>query len=423
MGRFITLILFIIAAMSGVAMYKIQDVGFISAGLGDYKYETTLLIAGGALLIGAFALMLLFKIFSFLYKITIFFGASRKARLTEKSRIALSHGLIELAEGRFAQAEKLLLKLVKHSDNALLVYHSAARAAQQQGAHERRDEYLQKAHEATPTAEIAIGLTKAELQIAHEQYEQALANLTHLYELSPSHTYIIKLLIKTYHQLADWKHLQALLGDIKRQRLLSDEKILKLELEAWCGLLNEQANCTNLSALTAIWLNVPNALKTHTKLVEHYALLLINLDASTQAEQVLREHLKAHWSESTVVLYSELDMTLENHQLEQIESWLKEHQHNAPLLLALGKITFNMKLWGKAQNYLEASLSIDAMPETYLKLAQLLEQHMDQAKQAQVYYQQGLECLAGKQHHEINAESMTHNDEKPALAIVPSERV
>jgi len=422
MARLITLILIIIAAVAGFSMYKIQDLGFLTAGIGDYKLETNLMIAGAVLIAGILVLLLLFKLFSLLHKLTVFFGAQRKVRLQEKARTALSHGLIELAEGRFAEAEKLLLKQVKHSDNALLTYLSAARAAQQQGEHERRDDYLRKAHEATPTAEIAIGLTKAELQIAHEQYEQALANLTHLYELSPKHAYVIKLLLKTYHHLADWKKLHALLDDAKKQKLLSSDKFLALELDVWRGLLGGQAQAKNLTALTAAWNKIPEHLKGQATLNEYYANLLIDLNADNLAEKVLRQHLNSNWTESAVVLYSELNVVIDHHQLEQVESWLKEHQHNAHLLLAMGKLCLNRKLWGKARHYLEASLSIHAMPETYLKLAQLLEQHMDDAKQAEIYYRQGLECLAGTHHHETAANSpLQHDTTKPALKIVHSD--
>jgi len=174
--------------------------------------------------------------------------------------------------------------------------------------------------------------------------------------------------------------------------------------------------------------------------------LRLNPDSPKQAEPVLRDPLKSNWSESTLVLYSKLYVVIDNQQLEQVESWLQEHQHSAHLLLALGKLCLNKKLWGKARNHLEASLSIHAMPETYLKLAQLLEQHMDEAKQAQTYYRQGLECLAGEGHHEIESspqeieveavqheindepsdnesevESSQHNDEKPALKIIQSD--
>lgn len=436
MARFIILILIIIASISALTMFKNQDVGYLTLGLGDYTFQTTLLIAGAVLLAGILLLLALTKVFFLLRKVISLLN----------SRTLLSDGLIELAEGRFAAAEKLLLKQLNHSDNILLTYLSVARAAQQQGEHERRDDYLRKAHEATPTAEMAIGLTKAELQLNHHQYEQALANLTHLYEISPKHAYVIKLLLKTYRRLADWKNLQLLLIDAKKQKILSKNECHKLELETCHGLLNDQSNNKDLTSLTSIWDKLPNALKADTNLVEYYALLLLNLDATNQAEQVLRDHLKTNWSESMLVLYSKLDVVIDNQQLEQVESWLKDHQHNAHLLLALGKLCLNKKLWGKARSHLEASLFIHAMPETYLKLAQLLEQHMDEAKQAQSYYRQGLECLAEEDHHEIESslqeievESVQHeindepsgseseieapqdNNKKPALKVIQSD--
>lgn len=423
MGRLFTLILIALAAISGFTMYKLQDVGFLNIGLGDYTFETTLLIAGSFFLVGLFLLMLLYKVFALIHNIFLYFGAQRKARLLDKARISLSQGLIELAEGRFKEAEKLLLKQVKHSDNVLLTYLSAARAAQHQGAHERRDDYLRKAHESTPTAEVAIGLTKAELQIDHEQYEQALANLTHLYEISHNHAYVIKLLLKTYRRLSDWKNIQFLLKDAKNLKLLSEDKIFRLELESWHGLLTEQAHHKDIHALAKIWEQIPAKLKTQAPLIEHYALLLIELDAADQAEQVLRQYLNSYWTESTIVLYSELDVAIDHHQLEQVEQWLKDHQHNAYLLLALGKICLNSKLWGKAQHYLEASLATQPVPETYLKLAQLLENQMNETSQAQKYYQMGLECLSGEHHHvyDTTIDELQTTEPTPALKIVHSD--
>ncbi|MDT8451368.1 MAG: heme biosynthesis HemY N-terminal domain-containing protein [Gammaproteobacteria bacterium] len=400
MARFIILVLVAIAAIFGFTLFKMQDTGFINIRLGDFQYETNFLMAGAALLAGILALLILFKIISLLHKFIVYFGTQRKERLMEKARVALSQGLIELAEGRFKEAEKLLLKQIQFSDNPLLAYLSAARAAQRQGEHERRDEYLRMAHEANPDAEIAIGLTKAELQLDHEQYEQALANLQHLYTLSPRHAYVIRLLLKTYRHLADWYNLQHLLPELKKQKLLSHEELHALELESWHGLLDEKAQNNDTAALTALWNHIPDSFRTDAGLVQHYAQLLIELNELDQAEQVLRHTLDRHWSEALIVLYSQLDTAIDNRQLEQIESWCHQHPHNAHLLLALGKRCLNKKLWGKARAHLEASLAIHPMPETYLKLAQLLEQHMDDAEQAQHYYRRGLECLVGAPHHE-----------------------
>jgi HemY protein len=378
MNRFLSIILITLVTISGFAMYSQKDIGYLSVGFADFNFETNLLVFGSASLAVLFCLLLILRFFSMLKKAAMFFGVRRKTRLAEKARDALSNGLIDLAEGRFEKAEKLLLQQVKHSNNPLLAYLAAARAAQQQGAHERRDDYLRKAHINNPTAEIAIGLTKAELQLAHSQYEQALATLTHLYELSPKHTYVLKLLVETYRRLSDWKKLKDLIPGLKKQNVLTPEKMLDLEIETWCGLLGEQIYLKNYELLTTVWGDVPHHLKALPDAVEQYARLLIKIGAAGKAEDVLRQYLNTAWQESSIILYSQLDVLVNNKQLETAEAWLKDHQHNAYLLLALGKMCAGLSLWGKARNYFEASVSVSPMSETYLQLAVLLEDHMNE---------------------------------------------
>jgi len=173
-----------------------------------------------------FTVLVVVKSLHYIKAFFVYLSSKRIERLEEKSRLALSQGLIEYAEGRFAESEKILLQQVKYSDNRLLVYLSAARAAQQLGAHDRRDEYLRQAHIEAPDANIAIGLTKAELQLAHDQNEQALATLTQLNELSPNHTYILTLLANTYKPLLDWANLENLLPKLKKYGHLSAENFL-----------------------------------------------------------------------------------------------------------------------------------------------------------------------------------------------------
>ena len=76
-------------------------------------------------------------------------------------------------------------------------------------------------------------------------------------------------------------------------------------------------------------------------------------------------------------------------------------------------------LWGKSKNYLEASISINPMPENYLKLARLLEEHMEEPSAAQEYYRQGLHLLAGDYGVEILEKNANDFErESPQLKIV-----
>ena len=59
--------------------------------------------------------------------------------------------------------------------------------------------------------------------------------------------------------------------------------------------------------------------------------------------------------------------------IERAEAWLPSHARDAVLLLTLGKLCTRQALWGKAQGYLEASLSLQPTPEAHRALADLLE--------------------------------------------------
>ncbi|HEB57159.1 MAG TPA: heme biosynthesis protein HemY [Gammaproteobacteria bacterium] len=420
MNRILYILLLSFLTILGFTMFQQKDIGHLSFSFAGHTFETNLIVFTAAVLSALFALLVLARTINLVKTFVLSLGDRRKARMSEHARSALTQGLIDYSEGRFEQAEKGLLKHVAHSDNPLLVYLNAARAAQQLGAHDRRDEYLRKAHEVAPDADIAIGLTKAELQLAHQQNEQALATLSQLHQLAPNHTYVLTLLANTYRKLQDWDRLKEILPDLKKYGRLSDDSFLDFESQVYKGLMSNLAQQQNgAAALIEFWQKTPAQLQQLPEVIEHYARMLLQLDAAGEAEQVLRQYLDKHWAESTIALYSELDVKVDNRQLEMVESWLKEHPADAHLLLALGKMCFNLSLWGKARNYLEASIAINPMPENYLKLARLLEENMHDLDAAQEYYRQGLHLLAGDYGEQaLHKSNHDFDRETPQLTVV-----
>jgi HemY protein len=383
-----------------------------------------------------FVILLVIRSYQFIKNLFIYFAHKREQLIKEKARLSLSQGLIDYAEGRFEQAEKTLLQQVDHSESRLLVYLTAARAAQQLGAHQRRDEYLAKAlieaPSEIPNANIAISLTKAELQLAHDQNEQALATLTQLNEISPNHPYVLTLLANTYKHLHDWDNLNNILPALKKVGHLSDDSFLNFEVIVCKGQLSNLAKIAKFEhsgspSLISFWTNTSQHLQQIPTVIEHYTKQLILIDAIDDAEKLLRLYLNDHWHESSIILYAELDAisakSADNKQLEMVESWLTDHQQNAHLLLALGKICASHSLWGKARNYLEISIAIKPMPQNYLKLARLLEEHMGEMDAAQEYYRQGLHLLTGDYSEQafngsFNKAALDFELETPQLQIV-----
>ena len=72
-------------------------------------------------------------------------------------------------------------------------------------------------------------------------------------------------------------------------------------------------------------------------------------------------------------------------QLQQAEFWLTEHEGDANLLLALGKMCIRQQLWGKGKSYLEASISLKPCTANHLALADMLESRGEQASAARHY--------------------------------------
>lgn len=177
------------------------DAGYVIIGIGHWALETSLYVMAVAL-IAAFAALYA--------SIRLAFGAARlpktlKQRSDEqrskRSQEALLSGLIETAEGNWEKAERNLIRHAADSGLPLLNYLTAARAAHSRGAHEQRDEYLKLAHQTMPQAELAVGLTRAELQLSTRQFNEALESLTQLDRIAPSHASVLRLMHQAYAQM------------------------------------------------------------------------------------------------------------------------------------------------------------------------------------------------------------------------------
>ena len=377
----------------GFFMYKEQDLGYLHITFAGFDHETNLLAAMTVGLLLLFAAIVIKHLLVRLGRVVSWFGSDRHLRLAEKATRSMMLGLVELAEGRFQNAEKHLLTQIKHNDNAVLAYLGAARAAQQQNAYQRRDKYLRLAHERQPEADTAIRLTRVELQMSQHQLEQALATLVMMHDESPNNTYVLKLLAEVYHELGEWDRLQGVVLELKKMAAMPAQELSSLEHAVWRGRMSRMAAQNDTEALIPYWSTLPVVARKDVALTLHYAQLLIDSACHDEAERVLRSSLSNQWDEDIIALYSTLDVVTDNKQLAAGEKWLQQHPNNEYLLLAMGNMCAGRKLWGKAEGYYEASISVRPTPRGCLRLAQLLEKDMDQADRAQRYYRQGLLLL------------------------------
>ncbi|MGA9853086.1 MAG: heme biosynthesis HemY N-terminal domain-containing protein [Gammaproteobacteria bacterium] len=311
-----------------------------------------------------------------------------------RSRRSSIQGLIDLAEGRWSDSERNLMRHAADSKVPLITYIAAARAAQMQGAHERRDTYLRRAYEQVPAAQFAVLLTQAELQIAHRQYEHALATLRHLQELDPDHAYGLKLLAQLYKKLGDWMPLRALIPKLREARAMPRVEIDRLEIRAVCALL-VRLDAKSGAQASVMWSEMPRRVRNNIDVVRAYVQALIKFGEYRSAESIARDALKADWDEELVALYGQTRAEDPIRQLARVEGWLADKGESAALLLTAGRLCVVAKLWGKARSYLESSIVLGGRPEAYEELGKLLKS-LGEPEHAMQAFSDGLALSLGQ---------------------------
>jgi HemY protein len=382
-------LIFLILAVY-VALIAREDPGYALLSHGDWSVEGTmvLLISVMTALIGGILLLAFLLVKTI--KLPGRLGDWNQNRKTIKAIKNCNQGYIELAEGNWREAEKHLRKSANSSGMPILNYLAAARAAQEEGAQRRRDNYLLQAHKSDPNADIAIGLTQAELQIKDGQAEQALATLMHLRTLAPKHKQVLKMLFGVYKQLNSWKDLEALLPELRKSRLFEDHVLVQFEQSLTRQLMKQAMQEKNLGELKSIWNRLSRTIQNDPSMIHFYCQLLLSINEEELAIELIKDGIKRHWYAPLILLYGHAKEKDVAKQLEVAESWLSDNGRSAELLLTLGRLSLFNQLWGKARDYLTESLSVSPTTEAYQVLGELYEDQLDDSMKAMKCYREGL---------------------------------
>ncbi|WP_298453007.1 heme biosynthesis HemY N-terminal domain-containing protein [uncultured Marinobacter sp.] len=399
MIRLLLIVLFALLIGTALSLGLQYDLGYIRISLGNYLIETNfwvgllLLVVVVALIVLTINLIRRMRQGTGLIANWVSRGKERRAR--RRTTI----GLLALAEGNWPRARKMLTTAASHADTPLINYLAAAQAAFESGDHEAVDELLRKAFESTPGSDMAVGITQAQLQLAGNRLEQALATLVRLRKQSPHHPFVLKLLKTTYLRLEDWRELSKLLPELRKRSVLPESELGELERLVWHNLLERAAeDCrrqqqadpnASLEPLTRLWDELPGFLRRDEKTIADYARLLADLGDEAQTETLLRKVLHNHWSDDLVNLYGRIEGRKPDEQLLTAEQWLKDRPSNAELLLALGRLSLRNELWGKAREYFETSLRLRRSRDTLAELSRL-SAHMGDEEMSIKLMMQGL---------------------------------
>jgi HemY protein len=384
--RFGLLLLFALALGALASHWLLGDQGYVLVDVRGWRLETSV----PGLLIALLVLYLLIRLVSWMISAPRRAGRAFGEFRARRGQRNLDNAFAAIAEGQWNRGERLLGRAAR-GPASLAGYLSAARAAQQQEAPERRDEWLRLAYEADPGAAPAVLLTQAELQLEHDQLEEALATLRRLDSMTPGHPRGLVLQARVLERLADWAGLEALLPQLRSRKAMDGDAIQAVEVRLGRAQL---AAADDPVALEAAWEALRRDMRRHPAVLEAYAERALRVGAADHAEVVLRRALKSAWTPSLVAAYGRLETSNPVAQLATAEKWLNDRPEDAELLLTCGLLCLRTQLWGKARSYLETSLAIRPSPETWQIYGDLLVE-LGESGAASEAFRQGLAAASG----------------------------
>ncbi|MFQ1803364.1 heme biosynthesis HemY N-terminal domain-containing protein [Aeromonas veronii] len=361
--------------------------GYVLIALGNYTIESSVTSAVilAVLFYGALLIVewLLGRVFGLRRKTLGWYGSRRRRKANQQTVAAT----LAMAEGHYSQAEKLMIKGASNSDTPLLNYLSAAKAAQARGDDARRDQYLQKAQEENPKAELALTLTQTQLQIEQGQYDTALAMLESVYALNPRHPMVLDQLRQVHLARQDWSALCDLIPALHKVGKLTPKQEEDLLQQAWSGRLQQAAS--SLETLKAVWQDLPRKLRLEPELLACYGDLLRQLGADGEAATLWQEALRKQPMPQLLARLPKLK--LDNYQ--PLLALLQKQQGQPNVDTALAQLYLLAGQLDDAQKLLEQEVVSAPSAAAYHALGQLMDKRRLTNK-ANEYYRQALE-LAG----------------------------
>lgn len=316
--------------------------------------------------------------------------AYRERRQRENASEIFQDAVRLLFEGRFGHALKKAAEshaLGKAPGLSALV---AARAAQRLRESSKQQGWLDRAKLDDPRTEAATLMLEAEMLNESRRFDEAVGVLKRLQDTHGRHLAALRLELRALQGSEDWD------GVLRAARQLEKREALPPEVAAEVKL---QAHLANIAAHRADSTRLVNCLRAiparerNGRVVAAAARELMVLGNHGEAQSLIEARLDdGPWeagSEELVALYGRLREGDATGRIGRAERWLKDRPADAGLLLALGRLCREQRLWGKAQNYFEASLAVAESRDAHLEMAQLMD-HLGKPEAANQHYRRSV---------------------------------
>ena len=352
----LVLLLVAFAAAFGWQMVA-TDPGYVLIRLGGWRIETTVVFA-------IVALLVLWGVLSLVVRLSRWPFRAWSHRTQRRGRERIAAGLTALAEGRYGKAMRDLERASHQTGLRAPALLAAARAAHAGGEPARADASLDEAAETEPAAALAL---RARFLIEQGKPDAALDLLKTTQSTAPLAPSAQRLLAES--ALACGDHATALdaLAALGRSGQLAESTYESLQSRVVATALLAAPDSVQLNTM---WTGLTRAQRSLPEAIGAYARRAAALGVMLPALDEIESALRKSWSESLIRTYGELGEADADTRLRRAEGWLDAHPNSPGLLLTLGRLCIQAHIWGKAREYLERGLSIEASAELWEALGE-----------------------------------------------------
>jgi HemY protein len=340
----LVLILLLVACAAAFGwQWLALDAGAVSIRAGDWHVDTTLVFA-------IIALLVLWGLFGVLLRLLRWPLRAWSRRRRRRGRERVAAGLTALVEGDHRRALRELDRASHHAELRAPALLAAARAAHARGEDARAQAALDEARQEAPAAALAL---RARFLLERGKPQEALALLkpqADAKNLSPA----------GWRQLAEAALLcgdspasMQALDELARGGAHTPEAIATLRERVLAAALGDAPDAESLNRL---WADLPRAQRGSPEAIAAYARGAAKYGQVLAAMDEIESALRKEWTERLVRAYGELGEAHADARVQRAEGWLAAHPDSPELLLALGRLCIQSKLWGKAREYLERGL-------------------------------------------------------------------
>ncbi len=374
-------IIFLVIVAVVLALSVQQNTGQVTFFVAGYRLDISwnlfLLVSLCALGLSGFVINVIRHLIELPKRAKDYQARQKKDRAYYSLHMALRY----FYDGRFGQALKFSqLAQFSHditSSADLLAAQAAHRALQ----FSERDRYLELERH-PKDAHHAVLIARASFAIEDRQFVLALELLTQAKKVGRRHLYPLQLELKARQRLGQWQEVLNLIANLKKYSALLPIIEEKYAEQAYLALFSE---AVDEKSVRALWRQMPRHYQDITAISAAAAGRYIDFSLYGEAYKVMLQSISSEGPAAvTLAQYARLgaDTAHIAEYLQECENWLTRYPRPLEVLICLGDLCIQQKLWGKAQVYLERALrSAQNHPErlrsVHLLLARLFDHGFD----------------------------------------------